>query len=235
MTTNSTTNVASNQQLEPPKIYKVRWCPMCGRDDRVQQLKVVHYRGGEICRGVPVEIEYSRVSAGGVVATVDQIRELLDRFLWDKYGCTIEHHRMKVLKHFVEWAATASPDAPKEEAEAERMRVIAYLSHDTVYQDDFCIRCSHELPNCECAAPVYMAGFEPNEKLKALKVALFQEARPRKVFDAGFTTPSPDAAREAAKEINDLAIAELGHQFYGPVYTKLTEIIERHCLPPRNP
>lgn len=38
----------------------------------------------------------------------DALRNLLNQFLLDKYGCTIEHYRMKVLKHFVEWAAPAA-------------------------------------------------------------------------------------------------------------------------------
>lgn len=60
-------------------------------------------------------------------------------------------------------------------AEAERIKIAAYLSYDTKYSDEFCVRCSHCPSNCECANPVYMAGWKPDDKLKALKVALFQE------------------------------------------------------------
>ena len=70
----------------------------------------------------------------------------------------------------------AALPAPVAEGEAERIRIVAYLSYDTVYTDDFCVRCSHCPTNCECASPVYMAGWEPDDKLKALKVCLFQDA-----------------------------------------------------------
>lgn len=63
------------------------------------------------------------------------------------------------------------------ERESERIRVIAYLSHDTVYSDNFCLRCSHCRSNCECAAPVYIENVQSDEKLKALKLALFVEDR----------------------------------------------------------
>lgn len=79
-------------------------------------------------------------------------------------------------------------------AEARQIQIVAYLSYDTVYSDDFCVRCSHCPSNCECAAPVYMSGFEPGDKLKALKVALFQEDHSR------------DAAIRAADD--ELATAE---------------------------
>jgi len=63
------------------------------------------------------------------------------------------------------------------ESEAERIRIVAYLSYDTVYTDDFCVRCFHCPTNCECEHPVYMARWEPSGKLGALKIALFQEDR----------------------------------------------------------
>lgn len=69
-------------------------------------------------------------------------------------------------------------DTAGEAAKRERIRIVAYLSYDTVYSDDFCVRCSHCPSNCECPDPIYMAGWTPTDELKALKVALFQELIP---------------------------------------------------------
>lgn len=84
------------------------------------------------------------------------------------------------------------------DAEAERIRITVYLSYNTVYSDDFCVRCSHCPSNCECAAPVYMAGWEPDDKLRALKVALFQE---------DFITPFIRLALAELEKINTAKVA----------------------------
>lgn len=63
------------------------------------------------CRRCRVCIADAELPASSPVPPEQGLRGLLGEFLWDKYGCTIEHHRMKVLKHFVEWAE-ARPAAP---------------------------------------------------------------------------------------------------------------------------
>ncbi len=69
----------------------------------------------------------------------------------------------------------AATTAQAEAADAERIRIQAYLGFDTAYSDEFCVRCSHCPTNCECRNPVYMQGWQPSEELRAFKVALFQE------------------------------------------------------------
>lgn len=59
-----------------------------------------------------LDAESSESAASPVQASVpaegSDLRTLLARFLWEKYTCTVEHHRMKVLKHFIEWAESDS-------------------------------------------------------------------------------------------------------------------------------
>lgn len=55
-----------------------------------------------------------------------------------------------------------------------------------------------------------------------------EEARSRAIFDAGFaTTPSPDAAREAAEEVGRAIINGLPEDNI----EKITQIIRSHCFP----
>lgn len=135
MTTNSTNSVASNQQLEP--------CPFCPatlspfpkehlppdlRDAAGQWFQIVHNAG---CYFVllgfgdyPIHESRlgawntrSRVSVGGVVATVDRkaVLNAVDAFCaqYDSLGIRF----VKLLKNAIRAvpAATASPAAPKED------------------------------------------------------------------------------------------------------------------------
>lgn len=52
-------------KLEAPITFQVRWCPVCGRDDRVNSFSFrgQHYALGKKCEGVPVTLEYSRAAS----------------------------------------------------------------------------------------------------------------------------------------------------------------------------
>lgn len=95
--------------------------------------------------------------------------------------------------------------------EAERIRICAYLGYDTTYSDEFCVRCSHCPSNCECAEPVYMAGWEPDETLRAFKVALFQEVPP--AFYA-----REDGIREAAAVVCNFCAQGIATEFTCETY-----------------
>lgn len=43
----------------PPPTITMRWCPACGRDDRVAPLSDRHRTGGLRCGGTPVEARYA--------------------------------------------------------------------------------------------------------------------------------------------------------------------------------
>lgn len=197
MTTNSTTNAASNQQLEPPQVFKVRWCPTCGRDDRVQMFKNAHYSHGEICRGVPIEIEYSRVSAGGVVATQHHHKHCSSWTVTtsgDKKPCDCVcacghsmYEHIRPGEHY--WyedcavdgcpcmkfsAPTASPAAPKEEA-------------PTVYKNE---EGEDETTCANCGAKIIRSGDHWIHKYGWNKQCISD-----KIIATPATTPSPDAAR----------------------------------------
>lgn len=84
----------------------------------------------------------------------DALRNLLNQFLLDKYGCTIEHHRMKVLKHFVEWAGSAAA-ASSLPAELPPNHPFIVLSQDLF---DALTTASHELKaavEIGAANPIY--------------------------------------------------------------------------------
>jgi hypothetical protein len=75
-------------------------------------------------------------------------------------------HRMYLIIPILEDEKTQS------DSETERIRIVAYLMHDTTYSDDFCLRCSHCPTNCECTDPVYMQGWSPSKELAELKTQL---------------------------------------------------------------
>lgn len=67
----------TKEALEPQAAFTIRWCPVCGRDDRINSFKAAHYSRGELCRGVPITIEYSRVPAP-IAPVVDDTEPLTD-------------------------------------------------------------------------------------------------------------------------------------------------------------
>lgn len=67
-------------------------------------------------------------------------------------------------------------------AEEERLRIVAYLSHDTTYTDDFCIRRSHCPTNCICERPVYMTDWKPDDALSILKTAVLAHDKRKPQF-----------------------------------------------------
>ena len=93
------------------------------RLDKAQEVKEgrLDLRGGNQREGFRIWLEDAMrsVAATSSPTAAESLRDLLGRFLFDKYGCTIEHHRMKVLKHFVEWAETESTSAPPESTRVE--------------------------------------------------------------------------------------------------------------------
>lgn len=69
-----------------------------------------------------------------------------------------------------------------EPRDAEQIRVHAVLAFDTVYSDNFCLRCSHDPSNCECAEPVYMPpDWKLIPKLEKLKVAYGEQGEPQPI------------------------------------------------------
>jgi hypothetical protein len=46
------------QPLLPRPVVTIRWCPECGRDDRVLGLPDDHYARGVPCPGVPIRLTY---------------------------------------------------------------------------------------------------------------------------------------------------------------------------------
>lgn len=45
--------------VKPPAAGIVRFCPRCGRNDRVGVLGDHHFAGGVRCGGIPVELQYA--------------------------------------------------------------------------------------------------------------------------------------------------------------------------------
>ena len=46
------------RRIEPPNEVLLRWCPACGRDDRLGVLREHHYQNGKLCSGSPVQLRY---------------------------------------------------------------------------------------------------------------------------------------------------------------------------------
>ena len=47
----------------PPLTIDLRWCPDCGRNDRVDFLRDKHYSGGTRCTGTPIVVTYRIIEA----------------------------------------------------------------------------------------------------------------------------------------------------------------------------
>lgn len=46
---------------DPPATVTIKWCPVCGRDDRFQVFTgKSHFARGERCSGQPVAVKYVR-------------------------------------------------------------------------------------------------------------------------------------------------------------------------------
>lgn len=192
-TTNSTTNAASNQQLEPELLP----CPFCGikvlpnpmKDSRTwHPIMVNECPLGKVIIDWPIDQWNTRSrSAGGVVATVDDMKVACDEAVasLNREGkWTVGDVGNYMAAFYSGWcaretfaappAAPASPAPSKEEARAKCANCGESIIRDGNEWD-------HEFP------------YRP-ECLNAIPFA---------------TTPSPDAAREITREIKRrLAIAK---------------------------
>jgi ribosomal protein S27AE len=43
---------------KPPETLTMDFCPKCGHNDQMRELKDRHFAGGRLCPGVPVTVTY---------------------------------------------------------------------------------------------------------------------------------------------------------------------------------
>ena len=55
--------MATKDYHKPPDNGFVRFCPKCGRNDRIGNLRERHFAGGELCPGEIVTLEYALVNS----------------------------------------------------------------------------------------------------------------------------------------------------------------------------
>lgn len=111
---------STTETLEPRLTFTVRWCPTCGRDDRMGTFKNAHYSRGELCSGVPITIEYSRspATAAPVVDNdaVRRARDWLKSYEAEKYYEGIEgmfRYTAQLIDHLLAVIyATPRPASP---------------------------------------------------------------------------------------------------------------------------
>lgn len=107
----------TKEALEPQAAFTIRWCPVCGRDDRINSFKAAHYSRGELCRGVPITIEYSRVPAP-IAPVVDEQKTGQDAQFEYCPSCAGEldtgYECLKCGRDWRPWA-TFAPDSIRDE------------------------------------------------------------------------------------------------------------------------
>lgn len=48
----------SEERHKPPSVWKMRFCPKCGRDDLHTRLEARHFSGGQLCGGKLAMVTY---------------------------------------------------------------------------------------------------------------------------------------------------------------------------------
>lgn len=57
--------MSEDDPKEPPITLTMKFCRACGRNDLVRPLTAKHYYGGDLCRGVIIDVRYEREVKGG--------------------------------------------------------------------------------------------------------------------------------------------------------------------------